>query len=374
MDVDEERASSVLKTVSSSAEPKHLVLAVVCVVLFVVALYAGVSDGLLEAARDGLLEGVRYDCCQQPVSHGSLQASSQLGPRGDVLINVTIHCLVGLLVLFTTRRLIEVPLSPGPMVGAVTFVLVPIQVDTVAATFGRSELLAAAFGVLALTLHARGGLGGRLGALAAFLVGVLSSESALCMPVTWLAYDLAFRDTPTRRYAISYVGAVGLAIGYFVLIAGGASLSESHPLGAVAHAAKAHLVSVILPAQVGVFEPWGTRQAYIPILVGVLGITAAILVALRHWRGRRIKNRRARLVLVSGERCFGSGCVGLFRGVGEPGCVSTRRWFGYRACRGRARSLRTDVVGVAIRCGWDRYGLCCFFQLDLVGAGGRRPC
>lgn len=299
-----------LSGASCSGRQWHLVLAAACLVITLVAVYAGAADGLQQAACEGLLDGAGLACqpctsqplglldeslggacCLRPISHLSVDASGCLGLRHHVAVNVVLHGFVGLVVLLWTTRLFGPSLSPGPLVGALTFVLIPLSVDTVAATPGRFELTAAVFAVLAVGLHATGERWGRFGALVALGSGLLCSASALCVPILWLVYDLTFRGPPLRARASSYLAAGGISAGFlaFSFTAGPVAHSLSNLHASLAHVARSHLRSLLWPANLGVFEPWDAAPMKTVTLLAVAAATAVLIIATCRRRNRRLK-------------------------------------------------------------------------------------
>lgn len=110
-------------------------------------------------------------------------------------VNVALHALAALLLLSLA---LEHGASPwGAAIGALAFALHPAKSEAVFGVVGRAELLAAAFGLLALLLAARArrgeGARGRIaawGSAAALLLALASKETAAVFVPLLLAQDL----------------------------------------------------------------------------------------------------------------------------------------------------------------------------------------
>ena len=143
-------------------------------------------------------------------------------------VNVLLHGAVAALVVLLALRL-GLPSWAGLLAGGL-FAVHPVHVEAVASVVGRSEILAAGFGLLAIlaVVAARRDPGrrGRIAACAApvlFLLAMLSKESAFVLPaIAWLC-DRAV--TPAGRHhgrtlGAGTIGAVAIAL-----------LLRSHALG-----------------------------------------------------------------------------------------------------------------------------------------------
>lgn len=259
------------------AQRRHLILAASCVVAFIATVYAA-ADGVVSVPPAAVLDG-------------SYQARSPwFAP--NLAIHVGAHAAVALALLFLAFRTLREASSPGPLVAALTFALFPVCVDTVAWRFGGGVLFSSLFTVLAVLSHSRGGIAGRTGALAALVLALSSSESALCIPAVLVAYDLLFRGRPRRAWTASYAGMVVVLAGFFALrhaagtrlVAGGVeSLRALLDVGAV------YLPRVILPLRLQAFEAHAElpgQLVAIPAVIAMAATAALITLALRRPGGR----------------------------------------------------------------------------------------
>src|SRR5215467_1778125 len=94
-----------------------------------------------------------------------------LRPFGFHLTSVLAHVAVTLAVLAVARRLMDGELAP--MIGALVFALHPLHTESVSFVSGRTDILAAAFFLLALLAYDRGRDEGRWGWSAWSLVAYL---------------------------------------------------------------------------------------------------------------------------------------------------------------------------------------------------------
>lgn len=133
-------------------------------------------------------------------------------PLGYHLLNLLLHAGVTVLLLLVLREVLT-RLASGQLVSfaaAVLFAVHPIHTEAVSSVVGRSELLAAGFLLAAWLFHLRERW---LVALLAFLLAVLSKESAIGLLPLALAGDYANgKLKPWTRYAgiaavtVLYVG------------------------------------------------------------------------------------------------------------------------------------------------------------------------
>jgi len=132
-------------------------------------------------------------------------------PFGYHLTNVALHALTVVLLYGWLRRIIsdttkEADTRLPAFAGAALFAVHPIQTEAVAYVSGRSELLSAVWFISAL-LFGRAAIASGGAALAVFavisgLLALASKETALALPVVFLAYDWLARpgtDEGRRR-------------------------------------------------------------------------------------------------------------------------------------------------------------------------------
>jgi len=119
------------------------------------------------------------------------------GPAGYHLTNIVIHITAAVLVFFLINMLFgDAFLS---IVTAVLFVVHPVHVASVAYISGRADSLSACFMMISMVFYVRSISSGDryirplLISLAAFLLAILSKESALIFPGILLVYHYVFR-------------------------------------------------------------------------------------------------------------------------------------------------------------------------------------
>ena len=118
-------------------------------------------------------------------------------PAGYRMVNILLHILNGLLVFVLLRVLVS---RPWPaLLGASLFIVHPIQTESVAYIAGQRDVLFTAFYLLGFLSYVwyRGTT--RTGCLIlaglAYLLGLLTKEMAITLPLLWVAYDL-FQSLP----------------------------------------------------------------------------------------------------------------------------------------------------------------------------------
>jgi cytochrome c-type biogenesis protein CcmH/NrfG len=158
-------------------------------------------------------------------------------PFGYHLTNLALHALTVVLLYAWLRRIVS-DTSPGvdarfpAFAGAALFAVHPIQTEAVAYISGRSEVLCGAWFISALLLARAAIVSGRaapavFGVACGFLA-LASKETALALPVVFLAYDWLLRpgaDEARRRrlwvFSIPFLAVFALAAAYrFLAIAG----------------------------------------------------------------------------------------------------------------------------------------------------------
>lgn len=228
-------------------------------------------------------------------------------PRLSDAINLALAAWLVLAVYGLLRRLTSDVVAVG---GTFVFAVHPVHVEAMAWTTGRSEVLAALFGVLALgwALDAARGDGGRRRAVAAgvaLLAGFLAKESAVVfwpLLVGWLA--VAHRGRWGERGvrwsvgAFTAAGLAGLALRWSAIGAwgpeagnrvGAAALLDRLPL--VVAAAGEHLRLLLVPYPLSLERmttppsEWSDPRVVVGAVV--LALWIALVVALRKrspWR------------------------------------------------------------------------------------------
>lgn len=163
------------------------------------------------------------------------------GPTGYHLVNVLLNGCVCWLVFLLAQALGGsrwVAWAAG-----LIFAVHPVHVEAVAPVVGRSELLAAAFGLLALLFHCRARAAGKtamrplLWAALCYLAAVLSKESAIVIPLLAGLTDLARPaelGSPSRSEArlpyFLYAAVAGVYLLARVAVLGAVAASLIHPL------------------------------------------------------------------------------------------------------------------------------------------------
>jgi protein O-mannosyl-transferase len=133
-------------------------------------------------------------------------------PLGYHLTNVVLHVIVAILLYAWIRRVIEdggaEVRSSGPaFVAAACFAVHPLQTEAVGYVSGRSEVMCAVFFLSALLLSRRAILAQSRGSaalgIACGILALASKETAIVLPVVFLAYDWLLRpgsdDARLRR-------------------------------------------------------------------------------------------------------------------------------------------------------------------------------
>lgn len=139
-------------------------------------------------------------------------------PFGFHLATVTCHVFASVLVFAWLDRLGAAPAMAWT--AALLFAVHPLHSEAVANVSGRSEPLAAAFGLAFLIVHRRGHI---LGAAGLYLCALWSKESAIAfLPVAVLVDWLVPVGAPARRMS-SYAACALTLLGWFLLRAGALS-------------------------------------------------------------------------------------------------------------------------------------------------------
>jgi protein O-mannosyl-transferase len=162
-------------------------------------------------------------------------------PFGFHLINVLLNGWVCWLVFLMAKALGGkgwVAWSAGLL-----FAVHPVHVEAVAPVVGRSELLAAGFGLVALLFHCHGRANGELaarrfiGAALCYFAALLSKESAIVIPLLAGLTDLALPESqrPVSKKGVLlpycfFAVAAGLYLALRVSVLGAVAASIIHPL------------------------------------------------------------------------------------------------------------------------------------------------
>jgi tetratricopeptide (TPR) repeat protein len=180
----------------------------------------------------------------RPVTIFSLALNRSItgaSPFGYHLVNILLNGWVCWLVLRWACRMGAA--SAVAWATALLFAVHPVHVEAVAPAVGRSELLAAGFGLCALLLHRRARAGGStslsLFTLAAlsYLAACLSKEGAIVVPALALLSDVMIPSTPTTadrsRQLLPYAGyaaVAGIFVAVRVAVLGGVAKSLIDPM------------------------------------------------------------------------------------------------------------------------------------------------
>lgn len=128
-------------------------------------------------------------------------------PLGHLLVNLLLHTLVTwLLYIFLIR--INVPVRAAWAAAAI-FAVHPIHGEAVAELVGRSELLAATFGLMTLLLARSSHRFAAQGAVLSFLAALLSKESAVTLLVLVPIVDIFFARggaTGLKKHRVLWLG------------------------------------------------------------------------------------------------------------------------------------------------------------------------
>lgn len=136
---------------------------------------------------------------------------SDYRPFGYHLTNLALHTIVVILLYGWIRRLLDDAGSDGggrgaAFVGAACFAVHPLQTEAVGYVSGRSEVMCAVWFISALFLARRAILSRRPGSAAlgilCALLALASKETALVLPVVFLAYDWLLRPGDDERRTV----------------------------------------------------------------------------------------------------------------------------------------------------------------------------
>lgn len=236
----------------------------------------------------------------RPLPLASYALDWRLGwPAWFHAVNVMWHAGASVTVTILARRWVG---ETGALAAGLVFAVHPVHVEAVANLVGRTELMAAAFSVLAVyAAVARDSIGGCAAALAA---GLLSKENAAVVPALIVCAWVVGLERPSRRRIVQYcvswvaVGAVYAAVRWAVLrhesafvngapIFLGASPLEIRLTAVAAFADFARLL--VLPLHLRVdYSPAERTLVTTPLdgrfLVGVLCLVAWMGLLVLAWR------------------------------------------------------------------------------------------
>ena len=143
-------------------------------------------------------------------------------PVAHHLLNIAIHAVNGLLVLQLARTVGGVG-RLSALVAALAFVLLPVQVESVAWITGRVDSMPTLFYLAAFLAYARWRGGARTAywwALVWFFVALFSKQNTITLPAALVAYDWLVRRKPIRpswQWLRPYVPFVLMTVGFLAL-------------------------------------------------------------------------------------------------------------------------------------------------------------
>ena len=143
-------------------------------------------------------------------------------PVAHHLLNIAMHAVNGVLVLQLSRTVAGLPRVPA-LVAALAFVLLPVQVESVAWITGRVDSMPTLFYLAAFLAYARWRAGATAAywwALAWFFVALFSKQNTITLPAALVAYDWLVRRQPFRpswQWLWPYLPFVLMTIGFLGL-------------------------------------------------------------------------------------------------------------------------------------------------------------
>ncbi len=147
-----------------------------------------------------------------------------LDPLGYHAVNILLHAGVSLAVYGLGARLGVS--REAATIAAALFAVHPLHTEVVAEIVGRAELLMALGVLLALAGFAWGGVGGRLGSLAAFALALLAKEQAVVLPAVLALHEFSRWQGVTasqrwgalaRNVLLRLLPYAGILAGYFLI-------------------------------------------------------------------------------------------------------------------------------------------------------------
>ena len=215
-----------------------------------------------------------------------------LKPLGYHLVNLLLHAAVTCLLGHLLRRLAV----PGAWLAAALFAVHPVHVEPVVWVIGRKDLLASLFYIAALLAYIRFIEAPRvrryLGALALFVLGLLSKSMILTLPVALLIWHAWKRGRVTAADAARALPF--LAVGLAVTVLDWRSYKDLENVSfdytlieralIAAQSLWFYAGKLLWPAHLAVVYPrWPTGG---PLAWAALSAAAALLLALWHQRRR----------------------------------------------------------------------------------------
>ena len=159
----------------------------------------------------------------RPFPAVSYQLTALVGAAAPTLhhvINILIHVVNGVLVLAIARQAGRLP-PPGATLTAVVFVILPVQVESVAWITGRVDSLPALFYLASFLAYAQWRITGSndrlryVMSVLLFFAALFSKESTITMVATLLLYDLLIAERPANvswRSGRSYLPYIPFAL------------------------------------------------------------------------------------------------------------------------------------------------------------------
>jgi tetratricopeptide (TPR) repeat protein len=257
------------------------------------------------------------------LSFGLNYALGGMSPWGYHVGNLVLHAANATLVYLIARRLLAAAWgggsqrghAGGPVVGASVFAALvwgvhPLRVESVAWITERRDVLCGLLFLLAVLAYLKGlERGGGLRptwqalSLAAFVAALLSKAAAMPLPAVLLLldlYPLRRRDVGWRRLAIEKlpyaVLTAATAVVALIALPRGAALTSydsygpAARVGMVAYSLVFYPIKFLLPVRLSpMYElPAGVDLAswpFLPALLGVAGVTAALVRGRARWPG-----------------------------------------------------------------------------------------
>ena len=229
----------------------------------------------------------------------------QANPLGFHLTNLLLNGIVAALLWVLLARLFGDRLGPLPVsLCTLLFALHPVHTEAVDMVVGRTELLAALFGLLTFIFYLKRW---NAAAFAAFFLALLSKESAVMIPAVIFLYEWLFRrGLKAGRYVI-FGGVLALYLVIrFAVLGGLVAHNQTGILSGLDHAARAFTVIKVLGYYLKLlFVPYPLTPDYsdVPLAHSLLELwvfaPAVILGALLvvAWKTRRTHAAAAYAIL-----------------------------------------------------------------------------
>ncbi len=148
-------------------------------------------------------------------------------PSGFHLVNVVLHSLVSVFVLFITLELTKS--GWGALLAAALFAVHPLHSEVVCGIVGRAELLSSLFALCAILLYLRRARRGKSSRFTTawvsllFFLGLCSKENVIVLPMLLLLWELSRNDQKRSAAALrlfrqpAFWGLLTAALGYLLL-------------------------------------------------------------------------------------------------------------------------------------------------------------